>query len=207
MQKNLHQAQRKKPLVNQRPNWDGETVVCVATGPSLDKRDLAYIRGRCPVIAINDSHRLAPWADVLYGCGGQWWDWHHGVVEFEGARWTQDERAAHTYGLNYIKGEAGHELSKHPDIIHHGHNSGFQAINLAYHFGARRIVLTGFDMKFSDTNQSHWFGDHPDGKRSNYDLMMPSFESLAKQNLIEIINCTRDTALTMFPRCAITEAV
>ena len=52
---------------------DGGTVVCLASGPSLTTEDVAYVRGRATVIAVNDAVRLAPWADVLYSNDSTWW--------------------------------------------------------------------------------------------------------------------------------------
>jgi hypothetical protein len=86
-------------------------------------------------------------------------------------------------------------------------NSGFQAMNLALHFGVKRILLLGYDMKFAKSGASHWFGDHPDNTRSNYHRWLPNFETAAKQNLVEIINCSRDTALEAFPRMSIEDAL
>ena len=40
-------------------------------------------------------------------------------------------------------------------------NSGAGAINLAYHFGARRILLVGMDMKPGPNGEKHWHPDHP----------------------------------------------
>ena len=41
--------------------WPGSTVVCIGSGPSLTPEDVAYVRGKARVIAINRSVDLAPW--------------------------------------------------------------------------------------------------------------------------------------------------
>jgi hypothetical protein len=46
-------------------------------------------------------------------------------------------------------------------VIGWGGNSGFGALNLAVQFGARRIVLVGFDMRLDQG--IHWHGAHPQG--------------------------------------------
>ena len=46
--------------------------------------------------------------------------------------------------------------------VHHGQNSGYQAVGLAYHLKADRIILIGFDMQRTG-GKSHWHGDHPRG--------------------------------------------
>lgn len=200
-----NQKHQKRNLLNRI--FEGDTVLCVASGTSLDTDDIAYAKDKCRVIVINDNYKIAPWADMLYACDLKWWVWHEGVQAFEGIKYTQDEKASKKFGLNYIKGTTGIGLSDSPEQIHTGSNSGFQAINLAYLLGAKRILLTGYDMKIGDDGASHWFGDHPDQVRSYYDRWLPMFDQVAKQNFIEIINCTRDTALKCFPRMTIQEAL
>lgn len=89
-------------------------------------------------------------------------------------------------------------------MIHEGGNSGYQAINLAYHFGAARLVLLGFDMQRTG-GKSHWFGDHPAGMNvpSPYDVWRGKFTALAADLAlegVEVLNCSRETALETFRR-------
>ncbi len=190
-----------KPIDRQ---WAGEVAVCIGGGPSLTRDDVEYVRGKAKVIAINDAHRLAPWADIMYACDLKWWDWHNGCHGFEGRRWTVDEAAALKHNLRYIKGIKSPGLSDDQSEIHTGSNSGFQAINIAYLMGASKIILIGYDMKVSGS-QSHWFGDHPDKIISPYHMFINALNIVAKQNKIEIINSTRDTALKCFPQIPLRE--
>jgi hypothetical protein len=190
----------------------GRPVVLLASGPSLTADDVDYCRGRAGVVAINDNHRLAPWADVLYACDGQWWRHYEGVPEFGGQKWTQDADAASRYGLNYIQGYHRNGLSLDRGAIHYGGNSGFQALNLAVHMGARRIILLGFDMQLGADGKRHWFGNHP-GKlnlQSTYegwrDFFAKAVPDLARLG-VEVINATRETALTCFPREPLRQAL
>lgn len=128
----------------------------------------------------------------------KWWKWHEGL-EFTGRKVTQDKQAADDYGLEYIESAKGKGLSSIPGLIHQGSNSGYQAVNLAYLEGAKTIILLGFDMK-SRGDKAHWFGDHPDKLRSTYEQFRDCYRTIADQNPpVEIINCTRDTALRVFP--------
>lgn len=57
--------------------------------------------------------------------------------------------------------------------------------------------------------QSHWFGDHPNHLRSHWRRWLPLYESVARdaeQMDIEIINATRETALTCFRRMPLDQA-
>lgn len=193
--------------------WPGATVVCLATGPSLTAEDCAYVRSKARVIAINDAYRLAPWADVLYACDAKWWHWHHGVPSFTGPKWSLDHSAWHNYRVTYPDvqkllntGPSG--LEHQPTGLRNGRNSGYQAINLAVHYGAARIVLLGYDMQPSG-GKSHFFGEHPNRQQSPYAMFRQRFESLVgplKKRGVEVVNCTRRTVLTVFP-CARLEDV
>src|ERR1043166_8946509 len=137
--------------------WAGETVAILGTGPSLTQADVDACRGVCKVIAIKDAMYLAPWADALYFCGagvGDWWIQNQQAVKsFAGLRFTLDARAKDVATVLRNTGEFG--LEEDPTGLRTGRNSGYQAINLAYHLGATRILLLGFDMQ-----GSHYFGAH-----------------------------------------------
>lgn len=178
----------------------------IASGPSLRKQDVASLEGQ-HVLCINENYLLAPWAPVLYASDGRWWDWHQNRPElkaFKGRKITQDEEAAGRYGLEYIKSVDADGLSRDPAYVHKGSNSGIQAINLAYHLGARRVVLLGFDMQATG-GKTHWHGRHP-GEADDYGpwhKWIRRYEGVARDADLmglEIINATRETALTCFPR-------
>lgn len=86
------------------------------------------------------------------------------------------------------------------DKIHHGSNSGYQAINLAYLMGADCIILLGYDMH--RRNGNHFFGDHPKKfTNGDYSSFVPRFDALAKdlaREGVEVINCTPGSALHQF---------
>lgn len=201
--------------------WQGETVVCVASGPSLTIDQLARVRearaqGLCRVIAVNDNYRVAPFADVLYACDLKWWGHHYQLMRsdpaacFLGELWSGSRAAAAKYnGLFFVEGLSRPGLSKSYTTIHHGGNSGYQAIGLAHQFGAARIVLIGYDMQRTG-GRSHWFGDHPKGWTNAPGLArwVANYHALAR-DLIEagvvVVNCTIETALTCFDRVALEE--
>jgi len=117
--------------------------------------------------------------------------------------WTQDLTTASKYGLNRIEGTRAQGLGK--NVIHFGSNGGYQAINLAYLFGAKRIILLGFDMKRGKNKKSHWHGEHPGGlnKSLPFHEWLKNFSGLAedlKAEGIVVENATRDTALECFKK-------
>lgn len=108
------------------------------------------------------------------------------------------------FGLNFIKGENKPGLSRDPALIHTGGNSGYQAINLLWHFGVSRILLLGFDMK-----GGHWHGKHPRGLNnySPHHDWVQRFRPLAAELDIEVINCTPGSALDAFPVMRLEDAL
>ncbi len=184
--------------------WPGGTVVCLATGPSLTQADVDAVRGKVDgVIAVSDAIDLAPWADVLYSCDGKWWGWRKGMPSYQGLKYglKDDVRKWAHMGVQKLKhtGRQGLELS--PGGLRDGFNSGYQAINLAVHLGAARIVLLGYDMQ-----GSHFFGHHPDRSGPPFQMCLSRFPELVKPLAavgVEVINCTRKTAITCFKREAL----
>jgi len=99
-------------------------------------------------------------------------------------------------------------LSSTPGLIHHGKNSGYQAINVAYLLGCTRIILLGYDMKGGP--EAHFFGLHPEGLRRcpDYGKFVAAFRSIDPDEYgIEIINCTPGSALDAFPKRPLDEVL
>ena len=195
-------------------------IVCAATGPSFSAEQAEIIAAArrddlCRVIAINDNWRRLPCADILFAPDRSWWKLHVGAIRasgFAGELWTVQAKAAQMYGLHHVKHAHGAGLHPQSDTINCGGNSGFMAINLAYLFGVRRIVLVGYDMKRSLTGQTHWFGNHPAplSNASPYPTFIKRFEALAAdldRAGVTVINATTDTALPYFKRHDLADAL
>lgn len=208
----------RKPLPKKRTHstplalvpklWPGSTVVCLASGPSLTPADVDYCRGRARVVAVKDTVRLAPWADVLYACDEKWWRAHPETAEFPGPKYALERTLRPDVQTLRIAGDMGLELR--PSGLCTGRNSGYQAINLAVHLGAKRIVLLGYDMQPTGT-QHHWFGHHPYSKQAPpYALFLPMFATLIEPLRaigVEVINATRSTVLEAFPKMTLAAAL
>jgi hypothetical protein len=182
--------------------WPGSTIVCLGGGPSLTQADVDLCRGRARVIAINDAYKLAPWADVLYACDDKWWEWHKGVKGFAGLKYSMTAKTGKWPNVQRLRNDGPHGLCLTPTGLRTGRNGGYQAINLAVHLGAARILLLGYDMERSG-GKSHWFGEHPKGSTpSPYQSFLQVFPTLVeplKKLSIEVVNCSRRTALKTFP--------
>ncbi len=201
------------------PDWRGETVVIAASGPSQRREDLDFAHGRSKVVAINSTWQIAQSAELLYACDNSWWQCpdtgygRHAIREFCGllvsgsSHTTEVNRIAHrevseaVYGVNF--GDGG--------------NSSYQAINIAAMWGAARILLTGVDCMRPG---EHWHGPHSRNNAPGTNPLSNAREETVKKWIkafdmiapllaargVEVINCTRETALECFP-CARMEDV
>lgn len=186
--------------------WEGKTVAVLASGPSMGKSivDDIFASG-VPTIVVNNTYLLAPWADMLYAADAAWWHAHPDAADFQGMRVTvQDVDCAVKLRCS---GPAG--FDPHPGAVRHGGHSGHQAVHIAMHAGARRILLCGFDM-----HGTHWHGTHEEPLRNTaagtYGRWIEQFAELGNSAIslgIEIINCTYGSSLTCFPAMSLAEAL
>jgi hypothetical protein len=195
---------------------DGGTVLVLGSGPSLTQADVTLARAHVQAtIAVNDSYKLAPDADVLYAADTRWWGWHKGV---QGVHTVGSVKyPAFTGGRRYCLGTVPYPdvqvlrrgpstgLTLDPGRVALGLNGAYQAINVAVHLGARRVLLLGVDMK-----GGHFFGHHPNHSGPPFSMCLERFATLVQPLAaagVEVINCTPGTALKVFPRVALDEAL
>ena len=169
------------------------TFICVASGPSLTANDcvLASVSGY-PVIAVNSSWRAVPNCQHIYAADFTWWDHYFGSLETSAELWTQSKRAHARFGVKlFTPSDNG------------AFNSGQRAIQLAAHLGAERVILLGYDCTLA--NGAHWHGRHPATMHNPVPREVgrwhTDFSSLSGiLPGVEIINASRETALTCFTR-------
>ena len=200
--------------------WVGHTAVCIASGPSLTREDVDYVKGKAKTIVINASYALAPWADVLYCADSNpfRWYWEHGPKGYEriamrdfcGLKFSLTKRSRSWAGVQVLKHGREEGLSLDPTRLCLGMNSGYQAINLAVLLGAARILLLGYDMSVAKDGREYWHVQHPHTKRSPYKTfrrLFPSIVEPLKKSGVEVINCSRQSALECFPKMSLREAL
>ncbi len=204
------QTQYVGGVVSAPNNWSRHTVVILASGPSLTDDQTAYVRqtDNTRVIAVNTSFRKAPWADVVYAGDHLWWKIHIAEIKkvSRAALWTCDSGSADRWKINRVR--AANKEGLGLGAVHMGGNSGYAAINLAFLWGARKIVLLGFDMKPGEGGQKHWHLDHPEPltQRQLFDEWIHKFKKMAedlKARGVLVVNCTPDSALPWFPLAAL----
>lgn len=214
----------------------GGTVVCLASGPSLTVEDVEFVRGKATVIAVNDAVRLAPWADVIYSSDQIWWSRHYKALRASSAVKVRVHASKHVVRRSqqsplycdgcqkrllqsgkcwcegiitlYNAGERG--LSLEPDTICTAENSGGAAINVAVLLGATRILLLGYDMGIDAKGRRHFYDTGATWVNSPFPKFRKLIATMAdplKAAGIEVVNCSRQTALECFPTGRLEDAL
>lgn len=177
------------------PRWQGQTVACIASGPSLTVGDCRLIgENNIRTIAVNRSWELAPFADIIYGGDNAFWTNYGKHINIPAERWTCSRTAADRFKIRF------HDR-------YGGFNSGLRAIELALELGATKVILLGYDC--TTKYGTHWHGDHVLTKNPNAtkcDVWRKQFKRLALTKA-PIINCSRVTILDCFIRKPLEEVL
>lgn len=177
--------------------WAGQTVVVIGAGPSLTQADCDLVEASgLPTIAVNGAWQLARFADVLYAGDLRWWVEYWDQIDIPAEKYTLSASAAQVFNIH-----------RHRSKRIKGYNSGLLAIEMANHFGAEKVLLLGFDA--SVERGIHFHGPHPNiGNPDPHRcaLWLAYFEALAKE-YSNIVNCSRETAITCFPRQSLESAL
>lgn len=150
-----------------------------------------------PTIVVNNTFRLAHWADMLYAADIQWWEATPDAANFAGLKVTIQP----VPGVLNLQNAGTIGYTDDLACLHTYGNSGSQAIQIAAKAGARSIELYGFDMQ-----GSHWHGEHEKPLRNTKPELyvrwlerMPALAEALKSRGISVINCTPGSALRCFP--------
>ena len=203
-----------------------KTIACIGTGPSLTLAQVDTARAKgFELFVCNNGYQLAHDASLLYACNYRWWQHYWpSVRNLPCEKWTVNRSAANEFGINWIAERFQHGLSTDRDIISHGHGSGFSLVSMAYRSGADRIVLIGYDLRYSSdydgkqqiigSTPRHFFDEYPASmqhwpsvsvKGGVHVELVELYRSIKEQGLIEIINCTPGSAIDCFPSVDIEE--
>lgn len=173
------------------------------------------------IIGVNNAYMIARWIDVEFFGDCAWYNVHRfALAEWPGLKITCCERfhnkpEPHCEGIKFLirRPDKTRGLSDDPSKVCWNNNSGCAAINVAAHLGVKCIILLGFDMKLDPNKVSHWHGSHgqkPKGYSPPFDRHLLSFPAIAedaKNRGIEILNASPDSAITVFPRISVKEAL
>lgn len=190
--------------------------MCIGTGPSLTRNQIQSARDKgFTLYACNNAIQWAEDAELLYGVNLRWWDhyWEE-VKDLPCEKWSTNPEVAERYGVNHINEKFMWGLSEDPDVISHGHGSGFSLVSMAHRNGADRIVLLGYDLKYAPdydgksqrvgSGPRHFFGEYPaimqhwpsvQVKDGVHVELVQLYQAVKDQGLVEIVNCTPGSAL------------
>ena len=180
----------------------------IGGGASLDTISSRVICDAGFSIAINDAERIAPCADILYFADTRWWHWNHASAsKFKGkiiSRWAGTKHPD-VPGVERVRG-CSLPLSEDPAFVA-GKCSGANAINLAYHMGAKTIVLLGFDGGGGNWHNNHQLPTEPDQYTRKF---IPALERMAEaleRRGVRVINTSMHSALTCFEKMPLDEVL
>lgn len=174
----------------------------------------AYVRGKAPVILINQSWMLARrWGDVLYACDAEWWKDHEGAREFLGLKLVLKTAKQSFAEINCrpwfpqitpILSLGRDGVSLDPKGIKHGRSAICQALNIALLMAGARALLVGFDFYDLKSGRSHWFGHHrkpsrPDRYEKDFRGSIEKMAPKLRDAGLEVVNCTPGSQLRCFP--------
>lgn len=192
-----------------------KTGIILASGPSLTQAQIDYaLATGHHVMAINATYQKAPTANTLY-CG-DFLTWKEYIADmrrvFKGEMWSQDSTSCARWPeIKRVRAANRDGLGKN-GLVHLNGNSGFQAINLLYAWGYKRIVLLGMDMKLGLKGEKHHHEDHPKPlvQALVFTEWLHKSARLAidlKNEGVEVLNATPGSALTCWPMVKLEEVV
>lgn len=187
--------------------WPDSTILIVCSGESVGaQRDLIR-RFPGPVIAVKHGVLLRPDAPVFFTSG----EWSADVANSLIRKWAGRGRPDHVAivrgrwspdldpaFVRVTRDKRHDQLSDRRDHVS-GLDTGTSAINLAAHFGARTIVLAGYDMcggHFCKHPLQHPPADH----FRRHMRPLAALNQNARSKGIRIVNVSPISAVTAFER-------
>ena len=205
----IEQFQVPVSIYNRVANGEPESLIAPYLSPLEGQR----------VIGTNRAAFLGV-ADVMYFRDCAFYDdyGYEGriVQEFKGLRFTSCIKKPVGRGIVPLKkGKTVKGLDSRPDHVCWNYDAGAAAINLAYHLGATKVLLLGYDMMPGPNGETHWHGGYV--KKGNNRPVGQPFERFmghhskgegtydriardAEQLGLEIINANPNSNLGAFPK-------
>lgn len=203
-------------------------IIIIGSGKSLIGFDFNKLKGLGTIITVNDAGRAVPFAHMWFTLDP--WGLHGPQLppHFQGKlyaavsedyatpkaqspehRTTPDGRITFLHRLRShnkigVSSETAYKtgLSEDTSCINTG-NSGYGALNLAYHFRPKKILLLGID-----GTVGYFYTDSKSNRPLTY--LPTMFESAAPQLRkadIKLINGSINSAITAYPRFTVEESI
>lgn len=161
------------------------------------------------LIGINCAYQISGRLSLLYACDTAFWKEHYdninSVLKFSLEKTDFKD-------VFQLENDGTQGISDLFPKVKTGGNSGYQAVNLAYLLGFKKIILLGYDMKITG-GQVHWHGKHEKLNNPNTGVMknwISYYNDLAillKERGVIVLNATRDTALECFEKVNLEDVI
>lgn len=209
--------------------WEGGTAIIIGGGPSILKQFnippeivkgvfskklfpsaySSYLKAihNQHIIAVNVAYRIGPWIDVMFfGDTSTWNEEKKNLTTFRGLKVSCAGGLENEPSIKWMKREPRRKvgISTDPNFLAWNRNSGSAAINLAVHFGVKRIILLGFDMKLDTSKNQHWHKIYDSDPKSVDRTMakhlagFPQMKSDLDRLHIEVLNANPDSKIDAF---------
>ena len=188
--------------------WPGSTIFVIGGGPSISHLvGQNWLDGKI-VIAVHHSIKVILKPSVWFCADTRaYWELQDIINAFEGFKVslnirTEEWKSVEGHGnINVINQGKGVGLSDNPRCLCYNQNGGGTAIDLAYHFGAKRIILLGFDCNQANAKDS--YSSHTRQKTIvpwQNSSVCQKLDNSAKSKGVDIINCTPNSGLPIIRR-------
>lgn len=177
---------------------------CLASGPSLTAEDVSIVRQwrgantteERRVVVVNTTFRAALWADAMYASNDSWW------------RVFGDEVAETFRGDKFCHADAA---TAHAKKLPRGDTygcSGATAVAMCLAAGADRVIMLGHDACALE-GKLHWHEDYEQAYNAHNIGEWPEgyLRLRAAYARADVLNCSRRTALNMFPTPSLEKAL
>jgi hypothetical protein len=203
--------------------WAGETVFILGGGPSLADVNFDLIKHR-RIIAVNnaygdkvkDVYVPRDWVDLCFFGDERWFSWHKkALAGFKGLLVSSRSSLHGRKGIKAVCRGQSEGIDRRVNFVAWNKSSGGAAVNVAYHLGASTVVLLGYDMRRvkmkvqgKKVERANWHEDHPAPNKDPYERFLLPWKRVLKDASrlgMQIINCTPESALTVFPSMTLEE--
>jgi len=175
------------------------------------------------IIGVNTAYMLGDWVDVVTFGDIQFYLEHaQRLLNFRNIKVSIHERACSgqpgCHHIKYVPQDTQQPtgLTDRKYFVSWNKHSGAGAINLALHFGCKRVYLLGFDMKLDMNGKSHSHAEYfrdgfpKYGKNLPYAKhlsMYPHIARDAKRHGMEILNVNDDSAIQDLPMVSLEDVL
>ncbi len=161
------------------------------------------------VIAVNEAYKIGDWVDVLFfGDIAYYRQNKDEIRKFKKLKVSFHEIDPHVKYIPKSRNRSGLSSTR----ITWNMSSGAAAINLAVLFGAKKIILLGFDMHTK--GPLHWHGSYPTrggaALERTFTRHMKGFSGMnkaAKKMGVTILNANPDSAIEEFTKVDLNEVL